>query len=288
MSTDSIFNLVGALFIFAFGASIGSFLNVVAYRLPLGRSLIRPGSTCPRCGKPIPWYALLPVLGYLILRGACAHCKKRVSPRYPIVEALTGFLTVLVVFRYATPLEILSQITGNSYSATPYFTNLRFQVYGEIVTALWILYTGIALSLIDLDHRILPDVITLPGTAVGIILGSLSPTLGLIGSLLGVVVGAGGIFLIAKTYEIVRNREGLGFGDVKYLGFIGAVVGWQGVIWVIAIASIVGAVVGLAVITVKKKSLTFALPFGPFLALGAFLIALWGNEIRAFLYPPLV
>ncbi len=286
MTTDTAINIVGALIVFVFGASIGSFLNVVAYRLPLGRSLIRPGSACPHCGTPIPWYALLPVLGYFLLLGACVKCKSRISPRYPIVEALTGFLTLIVVFRYATPLEIAANLGGNSYSISPSMENLRFQIYGDIMTGLWILYTGMALSLIDLDHQILPDVITLPGTIVGILLGSLNPALGFWQSCLGAAVGAGGIFIVAKSYELIRNREGLGFGDVKYLGFIGAVVGWQGVVWVIAIASVVGALVGIAIIFLRKKTLTLAIPFGPFLALAAFVITLWGESIRLFVYPP--
>ncbi len=286
MTTDTAINVVGAIMIFMFGASIGSFLNVVAYRLPLGRSLLRPGSACPRCGTPIPWYALLPVVGYFIVLGTCAKCKSRISPRYPVVEALTGLLTLVVVFRYATPLEIAANLGGNTYSISESMEPLRFQIYGDIITGLWILYTGIALSLIDLDHQILPDVITLPGTLVGILLGSFNPVLGFWQSCLGAVVGAGGIFLIAKSYELIRNREGLGFGDVKYLGFIGAIVGWQGVVWVIAIASMVGAVVGISIILIRKKTLTLAIPFGPFLALAAFIITLWGESVRLFVYPP--
>lgn len=286
LGDDLFLNIVGSLFLFAFGGSIGSFLNVVAYRLPLGRSVIRPGSACPRCGNPIPWYVLLPVLGYLFAMGKCVRCKGRISARYPIVEALAGFLTILVVFRYATPAELISNFGGNAYSASSQLGALRYQVYGDIVSGLWVLYTGIVLSIIDLDHRILPDVITLPGTLVGLMLGTFNPALGFWQSCLGVLVGAGGIFLIAKSYELVRNREGIGFGDVKYLGFIGAVVGWQGVIWVIAIASLLGAVVGIAIVGLKKKTLAHAIPFGPFLAFGAFLMVLWGEAIRLFVYPP--
>ncbi len=286
MSGDFVLNTIGALFLFAFGSSIGSFLNVVAYRVPLGRSVVSPGSACPRCGCEVPWYALIPVLGYLVVRGKCVQCKGHVSLRYPIVEAIVGALTAIVVFRYSSPSELLANLPGNSYSITPYFGTLRFQVYGDIVTGLWVLYTGIALSLIDLDHRILPDVITLPGTLVGVLLGSMNPVLGFWGSCLGVLVGAGGIFLVAKSYELIRNREGIGFGDVKYLGFIGAVVGWQGVVWVIAIASVIGAIVGISFILVKRKSMSFAIPFGPFLAFAAFLMTIWGEEIRLFVYPP--
>jgi leader peptidase (prepilin peptidase)/N-methyltransferase len=203
------------------------------------------------------------------------------------VEFLTGALTVGVILRYGTPLDLWLTLFGNDYTSYITLDSMRYQVFGSVITALWVLYTGMVLTLIDIDHRILPDVITLPGTLVGLALGSVNPQVGFVGSLLGVVVGAGGIYLIAKAYELVRHREGMGFGDVKYLGFIGAVVGWQGVIWVVAIASVVGAVVGMSVILVRKKSMTYALPFGPFLALAAILIALWGEEIRLFVYPPM-
>jgi prepilin signal peptidase PulO-like enzyme (type II secretory pathway) len=196
-------------------------------------------------------------------------------------------LSVVVVYRYGAPVDLWMALTGNTYSSTLSFDGMRYQVIGQVITGLWILYTGMVLTLIDIDHQILPDVITLPGTLVGICLGSLNPAVGFFGSLIGITVGAGGIYLIAKAYELIRHREGMGFGDVKYLGFIGAVVGWQGVVWVIAIASLVGAVLGIGVIFFRKKSLTFALPFGPFLAFAALLMTLWGEEIRLFVYPPM-
>lgn len=282
--TPELFNLVGGVFLFLFGASIGSFLNVVAYRVPRRLSVVLPKSRCPKCSAPISPLGLIPVFGYLLLGGRCRSCKEKISWHYPAVEALTGLLTVFTVFQFFTPADLYGQIVGMSIDGGPVLGSFRFAGHVGMFSALWLLYTGVALSLIDLEFRILPDVITLPGILVGLALGSANPWIGWQSSLGGAVLGAGSLYALAKGYEWIRKREGMGMGDVKYLGFIGAVVGWQNTIWVIAIGSMAGTVVGLALAFRSKEGLTTALPFGPFLAFGAYVVSLWGNRISEIYY----
>lgn len=282
--TATTFDWIGSIFLFLLGASIGSFLNVVAYRVPRDLSVILPKSRCPQCDTPIGVVGLIPVFGYLILRGRCASCKLRISWHYPTVETLTGLLTVFIVFQFFTPSEIYGHVLGLRLDGLPMLGTFQYAGYAALASSLWLLYTGVALSLIDLEFRILPDLITLPGIAVGIVLGSLNPEVGWLSSLGGVFLGAGSLYALARVYEWLRKREGMGLGDVKYLGFIGAVVGWQGTIWVIAIGSLLGTVVGLGFAIRSKEGLTLALPFGPFLATGALIVSLWGNEISEFYY----
>jgi leader peptidase (prepilin peptidase)/N-methyltransferase len=288
MAMESVvYDWIGAVFLFAFGACIGSFLNVVAYRIPLGKSIISPASSCPHCGTFIRAHALIPIIGYFLTGRRCGTCKMPISFRYPVVELLTALLTVFLFFHHITPSEAMLRVFGIGDDVGAAIGPFRYDVWISVLTGLWILYTGIALTLIDLDHQILPDVITLPGTVVGFILGSLNRELEWTGSLAGILVGACSLLAIAKAYEWLRKREGMGLGDVKYLGFIGAVLGWQGVVWVVAIASMIGAVVGISLAIWRRKSLTLALPFGPFLAFGALVVFLWGLELREWFYPPM-
>lgn len=277
-------NIVVGLFVFCLGASIGSFLNVVAYRVPLGVSLVTPASSCPACQAPISAWALIPVFGFFLVRGKCRACKENISPVYPIVECVTGVLTVLLFFKFMNGAYLLEMFAMDESDASGRLGRFRFEQVIPLFSALWLLYTGIPLSVIDLRYRILPDVIVLPGTLVAFVLGGLSPQMGWVASAIGLAVGSLGLFAVAKSYELLRGREGLGFGDVKYLALIGALVGWQGVIWTVALASCFGALIGIAVGVVKREGMQAAIPFGPFLAAAGLAVFLWFNELQAYFY----
>jgi leader peptidase (prepilin peptidase) / N-methyltransferase len=232
------------------GACIGSFLNVVIYRLPLGQSIVSPPSRCPRCGSRLAWYDNLPIVGWLLLGGRCRKCRKRISIQYPIVELITGFLFVLVV--WLTPIGPL------------------------IVTRLLLVCILIALFGIDLEHQILPNSITLPGIVAGLLLSVIAPP-GLRDALIGVVLGAAILYAIASAYYLWRREEGLGMGDVKMLAMIGAFLGWKAVLVTLVLSSFAGALIGVALIAAQRGGMKLALPFGTFLALGA-LVAMFAGE----------
>lgn len=262
--------------IFLFGSSIGSFLNVVAYRVPRRISLVVPRSSCPHCGTPISAASLLPVLGYFIARGRCQHCKEKISILYPSVELFTGLVTVFLFQHYLSYETLIFYLANDRVPIGRYY-------YANLIpffTGLWLAYTGIALSLIDFEHRILPDRITLPGIVVGIAIGTATPEMGIGASFVGAFVGAGILWGVAKLYEVLRGREGLGFGDVKYLAMVGAVLGWKGVIYVIATSSILGTLVGLCMGLVQRQGLGIVIPFGPFIAAAAFIVHVYGKYIE--------
>ena len=287
------------LILLAVGAAMGSFLAAAAWRLPRDRSLLTP-SSCVSCSTRIPSSALIPVFGWFLARGRCASCGARVSPHYALVEAIAAVLT-LVVFEVHGPThyvlaDLSSLIVGEGSGP---LGSLRHGYIWNLCVSLWLLYTGVLLSLIDFEFRILPDVITLPGMALGVLLSWADPGRGWISSLAGIVSGAGSLWLIAVVYRKFRGRDGMGFGDVKYLGMIGAVLGWTGVLWTMMLASIVGSVVGVvvgfvamrandrsgsgdeedllpgALDTEPRSALQVAIPFGPFLAAGAFVYSLF-------------
>jgi leader peptidase (prepilin peptidase)/N-methyltransferase len=233
-----------------FGACIGSFLNVVIYRLPLGQSIVSPPSRCPKCGYGLHWYDNLPIFGWVLLGGRCRKCKNPISIQYPIVELITALLFVLVV--WLTPLGPL------------------------MVSRLLFVCILIALFGIDLEHQILPNSITLPGIVAGVLLSVIAPP-GWRDALLGVVLGAGILYAIAGAYYLWRREEGLGMGDVKMLAMIGAFLGWKAVLVTMVLSSFSGAVIGVALIAGQRGGMKLALPFGTFLAIGA-LVAMFVGE----------
>ena len=275
----STLNIIFGVFVFLFGISMGSFLNVVAYRVPLGISIISPRSSCTHCKKQISNYALIPILGYFFCRGKCTYCQTKISIQYHIVELICGILTTIVFFKFLTPTIILESLPSFITIQTFQYGKFHFSNYIPFFISLWIIYTGIVLSLIDLKYRILPDIITLPGILIGFLISCLNPEVGWLGSIIGILTGAGGLFFISKAYEIIRKRTGMGMGDVKYLGFIGAVLGWKGVIFALLYASIIGSIVGVTWGIINKKGLSTAIPFGPFLAFGAFAVSTYGDEL---------
>ena len=246
---------VTVVLIAVFGLVWGSFLNVVIFRVPRGMSLLRPPSSCPGCGARILPYDNVPVLSYLILRGKCRKCGRRISPVYPTVEALTALAFLLVFDRSGRLLSL------------EFFAGCLF------ASAL------IALGFIDYFHQILPDVITMPGLVLSLVYSFFRDDLTFRDALVGAVTGAGFLLLVYGAYRVIRKREGLGMGDVTMLLMIGAYLGWKGTLLTLILASFVGTLVGVFFIVRRKKDLQFALPFGTFLAPAAFVAALWGERI---------
>lgn len=239
---------------FVFGAIIGSFLNVVIYRLPIGQSLVSPPSRCPKCGYSLKWYDNVPIVGWVMLGGRCRRCRAPVSIQYPLVELITALLFVLVV--WLTPPGPL------------------------MISRLLLVCVLIVLFGIDLEHQILPNSITLPGIVAGVLLSVIAPP-GLRDSLLGVLLGGGVLYAIAGAYYLWRREEGMGMGDVKMLAMIGAFLGWKAVLVTLVLSSFSGAAIGMVLIAVQRGGMKLALPFGTFLSLGALAAMFVGEPLVA-------
>jgi leader peptidase (prepilin peptidase)/N-methyltransferase len=276
--------VLALVFAYLFGANVGSFLNVVAHRVPLGLSVVRPRSRCPTCRTPVRAVDNLPVLSWILLRGRCRGCKSAISFRYPAVEAMVGLLAAYTVYALAlrsnAPVDDLS----------PWFH--AGAVF--LVTA-----TMTAAALIDVDHRILPDSITIPGMWLAPVLVALVPELTLgaaravpawlpadwpvrldaaVVSVLGIATGAGVVWVLGVVGSKVFGKEAMGFGDVKYLGMIGGCVGPAGAVLALVVAAFVGSVVGLVRVLVTRDRY---IPFGPFLAVGGYVALVHGRDIVA-------
>lgn len=236
-----------ASFLFLFGAIFGSFANVVIYRLPKGESIAFPGSRCGSCGTPISWYNNVPILAWFWLRGKCAKCRAPYSFRYPLVEFVMAALFAAAGF------------------------SLGFQ--WTLVEALIFIFALVTASVIDIDHMILPDKFTLSGIVIGLVGAALNPERSFVDSLIGAAVGTGFLWAIAYLYFVFRKREGMGGGDIKLLGWIGAVLGWKAIPIVVLLSSVLGSVVGIALTFKTKGGMQKPIPFGPYLA-GAALIYL--------------
>jgi leader peptidase (prepilin peptidase)/N-methyltransferase len=248
-------DLLVALYTVLFGLVLGSFLNVCIYRLPLNQSIIRPRSKCPHCGETIRFYDNIPLLSYLVLLGRCRYCRHTISLQYPAVEALTGLLSLLLFIRY-----------GLSY---------QYAFYLMFLAAL------VAISFIDLHHKIIPDVLSLPGIIMGWTAAWVIRDVSWLDSLIGILAGGGSLFLVAFAYERITGREGMGGGDIKLLAMIGAWMGWEALPYVLLISASTGAVVGLAFILLSGKGYRARIPFGPFLSLGALFFFFLGSEFEA-------
>ena len=247
MSTPQLLALAAVL-----GLCIGSFLNVCIHRLPKGESLVRPPSRCPNCGYSLRWYHNLPVVSWVALRGRCAGCRAPISARYPAVELITAILWVFIV--WLTP-------------------------PGWLLASRLVLGTAlIVLFMIDLEHHILPNSITLPGIVVGFAFSLVAPP-GPFDAFLGIVVGGGVLYGIALAYYLIRKEEGMGMGDVKMLAMIGAFLGWRAVLVTLVLSSFAGALVGVLMMATQRGSMRYALPFGTFLAIGALVAMLTGEPL---------
>lgn len=236
-----------------FGALIGSFLNVCILRLPQEESIITPGSHCPHCHNPIAFYDNIPLISYLLLRGKCRRCHGPISLQYPLVEAITALFSLFLFVRYGPSLSYL--------------------FYFSFIAAL------IAVTVIDLYHQIIPDAISLPGIGVGLLASLVLPHMTFLDSLIGTVVGGGSLFVVATVYQWLFKREGMGGGDVKLLAMIGAFLGWKAVILTILVSSLIGSMTGIAIMIGKGRTYKYAIPFGPFLSLGAVVSLFYGGEL---------
>ena len=258
------------LIVAIFGALVGSFLNVVILRVPAHRSIAYPGSQCPSCQAPIRWYDNLPVLSWLILRGKCRSCHAPISMRYAIVEMLTSALFVAVFWNFGIRHNATRPVIG---------------VYMAFAA------TMIVLTFIDLDHRIIPNVISLPGIVIGLLLSFVLPhpferrwwwpTLPVTweSSLAAILVGGGALLLIAQVYLWIRKDDGMGMGDVKMIAMIGAFLGLPAVGFVFVFSSLLGSLIGVGLIALSGGSMKTAVPFGPFLAIAAVAYLFVGPEL---------
>jgi leader peptidase (prepilin peptidase)/N-methyltransferase len=251
------------IFIFIFGALIGSFLNVCIYRIPQGLSIIRPSSRCPACGTPIKVYDNIPILSYMLLLGKCRTCGAKLSVRYPLVEFLNAALYVFLFYRFGpgSPWVLFS--------------------YALFVSSFIVIF------FIDLDHQIIPDGITLPGILLAVVLGSTvlpdpfsrSELLGFKTSIIGFLAGGGSFYLIAIAGKSVLKKDAMGGGDIKMMAMVGGLLGWKGVLLTTFCGSLFGSIIGVSLILVKGREWGSRIPFGPYLVTGALISLFWGQDI---------
>jgi leader peptidase (prepilin peptidase)/N-methyltransferase len=256
---------------------VGSFLNVLIYRLPAMMqtgwrrecleflqlpaeaqgetfNLLWPGSRCPACKNEIKAYQNIPVLSYLWLRGKCGHCAVSISLRYPLIEAFTGLCSALVAWHFGYGLPLL---------------------FGLLLT--WSL---IALSFIDIDHQLLPDSITLPMLWLGLFLSLFSIYTDSHASIIGGVAGYLSLWSVYHLFKLLTGKEGMGYGDFKLLALLGAWLGWQFLPLIIILSSLVGALIGIAMIVFRQHDVSRPIPFGPYLAAAGWLALIWGNDLN--------
>ncbi|MGZ8143679.1 MAG: prepilin peptidase [Methylosarcina sp.] len=279
--------------IFVIGLLVGSFLNVVIFRLPIMMqrgwrkecleflqqipdpesgiiqgcveepittdepfNLIFPLSRCPHCQAAIKPYQNIPVLSYLFLKGKCANCNAAISPRYPIVELFTAIASTMVAWHFGYTIETLF--------------------------ALVLTWSLITLSFIDIDCQLLPDNITLPGLWLGLFLSLFGLFSDSHSSIMGAIAGYGALWIVYHLFKLTTGKEGMGYGDFKLLALLGAWLGWQYLPLIILLSSLVGAVIGVAMVVLVKRDHNIPIPFGPYLAAAGWLALLWGPDINQF------
>lgn len=247
------------LFAGIIGACVGSLLNVCIVRIPKEESIVWPPSHCRRCDHRLSWWENIPVFSYIMLLGRCRKCREPISPRYIIVELLTLLFSIGLWWRFHD---------GRLYVA--YF----FLLIAPLVV----------ISFIDIAHRIIPDVISLPGIVAGLginvlLAGKSRYGAAAVDSLIGIFVGGGFLFLVATIYEKIKKTEGMGGGDVKLAAMLGAFFGWRASIFILLVSSIVGSIFGLLMILIMKKDTKYAIPFGPFLAIAGLVYLFFGQRI---------
>ena len=261
--------LAFSLVFFIFGAIVGSFLNVCIVRIPHGCSIVQPPSRCPACQNAIRFYDNIPLISYFLLLGHCRDCGARISPRYAFVELLMALLAVALYHEFGLSLAFLFSLI--------------------FVAAL------VVISFIDLEVRIVPDVISLPGIGVGLLFALVARYLvhdpselvpSFLSALLGVLIGGGFLLALAWAYEALTGVEGMGGGDIKLLAMIGAFLGWPSIPVTLFLASLGGSVIGITAMLIKGVGRKYALPFAPFLCLGALLYLFFGRAIIDFYVSP--
>ncbi len=241
------------LFVFLLGSILGSFLNVCIYRLPKKESILSPPSHCPHCGEPIRFYDNIPILSYLLLGGKCRHCKEHISLRYPVVEGLSGLLSLALFIKYSLTAQFL----------------------------LLLLFAAalIIITFIDLDYQIIPDIISIPGIFLGIGASFFIPIMSWFESLFGILIGGGFLLLVAIGYKWLTGREGMGGGDIKLIAMVGAWLGWKAIPFILFSSSLIGVLIGGGTGLMKKRGLRSRIPFGPFLSISSIIYIFFGPEI---------
>ena len=260
------------------GLVVGSFLNVVIYRLPLMMeaqwrsdccelleveekqstqkfNLATPNSHCPQCKASIEAWQNIPILSYLLLGGKCHNCEARISIRYPIIELTTGLMTLVLILYFDASLALLG--------------------------AMLLTWSLIALTMIDVDHQLLPDDITLPLLWLGILFNLGDGFVSLQASVLGAIVGYLSLWSVYWLFKLLTGKEGMGYGDFKLLAALGAWLGWQAIPLIILLSSVVGAVVGIALMILQRRGKDIPIPFGPYLAMAGWISLLWGDQLTA-------
>ncbi len=240
--------------VFAAGGCAGSFMNVCIYRIPRGRSIVYPGSSCPFCRTPIPFYLNIPMISYLVLLGRCRYCRASIGFRYFLVELLTALAACAVLYRFGPGIEAL----------------FWFILVCVLIT----------ISFIDIDHGIIPDVISLPGIVFFALSAFFATDMTALDILSGVAAGGGSLYLVALVYYLIKKQEGMGGGDIKLLAMIGAATGVKGVIVTIFLGSVLGTLAGAVImIRMRASDLKLKIPFGPFLAMGAIIYIFFGTRL---------
>ena len=240
------------IIIFIIGLVIGSFSTVCIYRLPRNESIVFPGSHCPRCSYPIEWHDNIPLISYIILKGKCRSCAEKISLQYPLVEFLTASLYLFLFYFYGL--------------------QLRTVVYMVFCSAL------VIIAFIDLKEKIIPDVISLPLTALGFLSSFVLKNISPLNSLLGILAGGGSLYLIAIAGTYIFRKEAMGGGDIKLSAMVGAFLGWQLALLSLFIGFLLGSVIGIIVL-MKTKGEIRDVPFGPFIALGTLIALFFGQGI---------
>ena len=241
------------ILIFILGLIVGSFSNVCIYRIPRNESIIFPASHCPKCSSPIKPVDNIPLISYILLKGRCRHCGSKISIQYPIVELFTGLIYLIIYLTYGLSVQTL--------------------IYIILSSAL------VIIAFIDLNEQIVPDVISLPGIAIGFIISFFVPYISYANSALGILIGGGIILIIGMAGSIIFKKEAMGGGDVKLAAMIGAFLGWRYIIISLFLGFFLGALAGIILILSKTKSREDVVPFGPFIVLGSFITLLWGEKI---------
>jgi len=242
------------IIVFFFGLCIGSFMNVCIFRLPKSKSILRPPrSMCPQCDAMIASYDNIPIVSYVLLRAKCRHCRAPIAIRYPLVELMGGLFALCVYLRFGLTLEGL--------------------IYYAFIVAL------LVITFIDIDHQIIPDRITLPGIPVFFLAALVLPQMTPLNSLFGLLLGGGTLLLIGLAYQLITQKEGMGGGDIKLLAMIGVLLGWEGVLFTVFTASAVGTLAGLVAMLQQRKGMKLAIPFGPFLSIGAITYIFFGPKL---------
>ncbi len=263
---------------------VGSFLNVVIYRLPLMMqrewqsecrllledeltakptqasnsepfNLVKPNSTCPKCKTAIKPWQNIPIISWIVLKGKCANCSNPISARYPIVEAITALLSLVIAYSFGATEHALLYIFGT-----------------------WIL---VALTFIDIDHMLLPDQLTLPLVWLALIAAVMGITISPGDAIVGAACGYLSLWSVFWLFKLLTGKEGMGYGDFKLLAVFGALLGWQSLLTIILLSSVVGAIIGIALLSIQGKDKATPIPFGPYLAIAGWITLLWGAQIQA-------